>query len=284
MTQLDRATPESHNSHKIEDENKVSEQDSRTLEFRAGIAAIVTVVIGIGLVIILQKVACITDSTIIVTLLIVPILVYGVVSGRLSELRAGAFIAKFNQRFNELSDKVKDTEGFVSHAIQQVSVVTTPSEMETQGIPDPEKELKKLIDQYKDIRKKQEFGWERTMNMTSIVRRMINLSPQLAQFDVYGYLDSEDRGKRLAAYAYLYANPKYVDFEKLVDSVRITIRDYEAFAQYWGLQAISKNLPQKEDKPLSPKVISRLKYFGPMLPRGTDRDYLLRTILSEIES
>jgi len=110
----------------------------------------------------------------------------------------------------------------------------------------------------------------------------MNIS-NLYGFDVTPYLDSKDGGERLAAYAYLYAKPDPKIFGKLVGSVKTTISDrYERFAQYWGLQATSKNLLQEGAKALSDDMKESLRSCAKKVEPNTDRDYLLRTIVSQI--
>ncbi len=76
-------------------------------DFRASAAAITATVIGTILVAILQYYVGIHDSATIVALLLVPLLVYGIVSGRLKELTGpGGWGAKFA----ELETQVEKTK------------------------------------------------------------------------------------------------------------------------------------------------------------------------------
>src|SRR4051812_46075546 len=80
-------------------------------DLRACAAAASTTVIGIILVAVLQRGVGITDSATTVALLLVPLLVYGMVSGRLMEL-TGPFGwgAKFAKVENELEKTKEDVE------------------------------------------------------------------------------------------------------------------------------------------------------------------------------
>jgi hypothetical protein len=262
-------------------------------EFRASAAAIIATVLGIVLVALLHRAVGISDSATIVTLLLIPLLVYGIVSGRLRELGApGGWNAKFAALENKVEEtkeqvekqesKITDNEGATRNAVKLATLAATPREMNAQVTASPEVELAALVDTYNHIRATQLSGSSRTRDMTDVVRKMIDLAPLLAQFDVAGYLGSEDRGRRLAAYAYLYARPDYNFLDELVESV--TNREDKPFGQYWGLQSISRNLAYRGRQTVPAGVVARLKSFAESLPRGTDRDYVVRDILREIET
>jgi hypothetical protein len=93
-----------------------------TKDFRASAAAITATLIGIGLVAFLQKAVGIGDSATIVTLLLVPLFVYGIVSGRLRELTGpggwGAKFAELETEIEKTKDQVKQQQEFINNLVR----------------------------------------------------------------------------------------------------------------------------------------------------------------------
>lgn len=148
----------------------------------------------------------------------------------------------------------------------------------------PDSQITELAKEYNQIRATQPSGAARTSAMTSVVRKMADLAPYLHEtFDVEGALrEKKDRGKRLSAYAYLWARPAYARLESLVDSV-IKIED-KPFGQYWGIQAIGKVIGSRPPKAkVDLRILSTLRGFLSQLQPGTDRYYELSGILREFE-
>jgi hypothetical protein len=155
--------------------------------------------------------------------------------------------------------------------------------------PSRYEELMRLADAYNHIRKTQRGGNERTEAMTGVVTQMITLAhkPQdsgvaeLDGFDVKRALREEDGGRRLAAYAYLYANPNFELLTDLVNSV-IDIDD-TPFGQYWGIQAVGKVIGGRKKTDIDPQLPERLEQFLALrLKPGSDRYYALSRILRDL--
>ena len=144
--------------------------------------------------------------------------------------------------------------------------------------------LDALAAEYNQIRATQESGAARTALMTTVVRRMIEASRSLDTLDVVSYLGSKDRGKRLAAFAWLYSRqrPDTGLLDALVNSI-VNIED-RPFGQYWGLQALSRLLGRTDRQHLSAETISRLRRLLGKLRPGTDRHYELSRILESIDA
>ena len=138
-------------------------------------------------------------------------------------------------------------------------------------------ELRRLSAQYEDIRATQFAGDRRTQAMTEVVRRMIAIAPSLQDFDVGSALRSASLGERLAAYAFLYARPDPSRLAELVASVTRT--ETKPFGQYWGLQAIGRNIGSA-DVPAA--VVEDLDRFANVVQKGTDRHYEVQRILRQI--
>jgi hypothetical protein len=140
--------------------------------------------------------------------------------------------------------------------------------------------FKHLMRDYEHVRSTQSASAARTQAMTAIVRKMIELTPSLQKFDVAKALMSNDRGERLAAYAFLYARPNLQFIEHLVTSV--TRLEDKPFGQYWGLQAISRVVTSRESVSVPDAARLQLRQYAQALPRGTDRDYEIRKILHDL--
>ena len=117
--------------------------------------------------------------------------------------------------------------------------------------------------------------------MTEIVRRMIDLIPQISAFDINEELAQHDRGRRLSAYTFLYLHPNLEKLGALIESV--TNVEDKPFGQYWGLQAISKVLSQRGQESVSNADVNKLRKYAEVIRPGTDRGYELRRILSDLD-
>ena len=90
----------------------------------------------------------------------------------------------------------------------------------------------KLAAKYNEIRRTQKSGPLRTGAMTDVVVEMMNLAYSTPLASIDPLLDEEDDGRRLFAYAYLYARPEHKLLPELVRSV--TDIEKQPFGQYWG--------------------------------------------------
>jgi hypothetical protein len=139
--------------------------------------------------------------------------------------------------------------------------------------------LADLARQYDQIRETQDSGPARTSAMTAVVRQMIQHGTGLTDAELRTLLKSDAGGERLVAYASLYGSPQPSLLEPLVASV--TKLERKPFGQYWGLQAIGKNLPKKgSDIPHA--VIEALTVFESRQRPGTDRHYALTEIFRQV--
>jgi hypothetical protein len=139
-----------------------------------------------------------------------------------------------------------------------------------------------LAREYVDIRKTRPRGGARTQAMTAIVRAMIEVASSMPNLDVLPLLRSSDAGQRLAGYSYLYADPNAHYLEALVSSVT-TLED-QPFGQYWGLQAIGRNLGGRVERSDTDSVLRKLTEFAEQVPPGSDRDYEARKLLAQLQT
>lgn len=143
----------------------------------------------------------------------------------------------------------------------------------------PRTSLSELAEQYERIRQTQESGPSRTSAMTAVVRQMIQQAAGVHEEDLRRLLKAETGGERLIAYASLYGNPRPALLEELVSSV--TSIEKKPFAQYWGIQAIGKNLPKTASE-IPATVLRALTAYEANQRRGTDRHYAVSQILAQV--
>jgi hypothetical protein len=140
-------------------------------------------------------------------------------------------------------------------------------------------EISTLTNEYNDTRRTMQSGPARTSKMTSIMSQMISMLNGVnpPPFELSAYLNSEDEGRRLAAYAYLYANPD----PALTPNIAATLTKDKPFAQYWALRTLRRQLladPEALDLNTRRDLEGLLAALGP----GTDRGYELQQLLSGI--
>ena len=179
----------------------------------------------------------------------------------------------------DLQEKIAVASGAAESAKQQAFLAQ--SAVESTGGVNVDS-LTALAEEYDRIRDTQTPGDARTLAMTAVVHKIIELAPRSQDFNLTEALTNRRRGIRLVAYALLYAAPKPDHLTALVQSVT-TIED-KPFGQYWGLQAIARNIEAIPNlNSLSSDVITQLGRFATRIPRGTDRDYELRKILKRLQ-
>jgi hypothetical protein len=173
----------------------------------------------------------------------------------------------------------------VSEVAENVSINAASSQggrAVRDGAGEAQAAVERMADEYNQVRKDELSGSARTSKMTTIVSNMIAALSGIASdaFDVTGHLGQQaDDGRRLAAYAYLYANPS-PEFSPLL--VSAILADPTRFGQYWGIRALRKQVA-KDPSALDMNTRRRLeRYFADLGP-NTDRAYELREVLSEAE-
>jgi hypothetical protein len=138
--------------------------------------------------------------------------------------------------------------------------------------------IEELAADYNRIRATMPSGRERTAEMERIVRDMIGVLGELQQFDVANHLQSNNRGLRLAGYAYLYKWPALRWLPNLVDAIE---SEDKPFGQYWGLCALREQV-KAEPGALDEGTRRRLEDLRSKLPSGSDRAFQLREALDRL--
>jgi hypothetical protein len=186
----------------------------------------------------------------------------------------------------ELKQEIEDASGAAQSAQRKADLAVsgigagTPPGSPTQASDNPNERLQTLSRKYVDIRANQVSGSARTQAMAAVVREMIDLVSSLPELDVVPLLRSNNSGMRLAAYAYLYASPNPQHLSELVSSV--TALEDTPFGQYWGLQAVGRNLGARLGDRTSEDLYRDLTAFADRIPRGSDRDYEVRKIITQM--
>jgi hypothetical protein len=141
--------------------------------------------------------------------------------------------------------------------------------------PEEQASVDQLVEQYNTIRMSMPSSLKRTSEMTAIVSKMISTLQGVKGFDVTSYLHDKDRGRRLAGFAFLYANPDPQRTSELVDTLLV---EDKPFGQYWALRALRKQL-DTDPSALDRDTRSRLEAFLRELAPGSDRAIELQRVL-----
>ncbi len=150
----------------------------------------------------------------------------------------------------------------------------------TQEQPMLDDPLIALAEKYNDIRLTMPSGNERTKRMTDVVSEMISALRSRDDFDTLGWLQSDDRGMRLAAYASLYDRPSPGSSIALVDAL---VKEDKPFGQYWALRAL-RNQCRDDPSAIDRNTRRRLERdLAPKLPPGSDRAVELSAVLDTCE-
>ena len=181
-------------------------------------------------------------------------------------------LQEFESRLANVEGATKSTERKVELATaERKTAALTPEEAATQ--------FSDLAAEYNHIRANHKPGDARTALMTSVVRRLIDVAPMLADYDLDSALISEDRGQRLGGYAYLYALPDFNYVTPLTEC--LTQREDKPFGQFWAILALTKLLGKREDLTIPETVIQDFRTYADKLSSGSDRRYEAKKILRE---
>lgn len=135
--------------------------------------------------------------------------------------------------------------------------------------------IEELAAKYNTIRATMPSGSERTAKMEGVVRDMIGVVGEVRDFDAGTYLHKNDRGLRLAGYAYLYKQPNRRCLPNLINAIE---SEDKPFGQYWGLCALREQV-KNDPGALDEGMRRRLEDLRAKLPPGSDRAVRLREAL-----
>jgi hypothetical protein len=174
----------------------------------------------------------------------------------------------------QASEDVRETAGDLGEGLRAALNKSQPTdEAVSAGRIDP---VQKLAARYNEIRWTMPSGAERTAAMTALTQEMIDLLREADDFDLESNLRSDDRGLRLAAFAFLYANPDPDWADKLAE---VAVSEDKPFNEYWALRALDMVL-EGHCEALSPATRERLRQrrheLAPEVDRAKQIDRLLR--------
>lgn len=145
--------------------------------------------------------------------------------------------------------------------------------------------LAALASQYNQIRKEfDQLGRERRRELIrGVLNEMVKLSVEYESLNMSAYLNSDDWGMRLAAFAYVYTYPRIDILAELIRSV--TEAGAQPFVQYRGLEAIGKILLKypKNDGAII-EEIGKLRLLQNNLEADTQRYAELGRILERYDA
>ncbi len=184
---------------------------------------------------------------------------------------------KIQRQLNEAQAETQQARGAAASASQKAELALAANEPGKGNHIGTAQELNELVDQYNKIRSSQPSGYPRTTILTQIVGRMVRLSRGLPSYDWANALRSDNQGRRMAGYAWLYAKPDPEAANLLVQT--LTKSENSNFGQYWAIQALQKCLPMTDIR-TEATLIPELRMFLSRLPPGSDRHYELSRLLS----
>jgi hypothetical protein len=174
----------------------------------------------------------------------------------------------------QTTQDIRETAADLGEGVREALSQAQPSAHAT--LPEETDPVKQLAARYNEIRWTMPSGAARTDEMTALTHEMIALMREARGFDVESHLRSDDRGLRLAAVAYLYANPDPAWARQLADAA---VSEDKPFNEYWALNALRKVL-RGHCEALDDATRDRLQQRKAQLTPGTDRaqqiDQLLR--------
>lgn len=214
---------------------------------------------------------------IIVALLIVAVLPWlGAVFESL-ELPGGWKVQyrEIQQQLNATQVKTQQLTGAAASASQKAELALAANE--SGNDTGKAEQMDELIDEYNETRVSQQSGYPRTTILTQVVARMVTLSRRLPNYDWRDALYSDNQGRRMAGYAWLYAKPDPAAAELLVHT--LVTREETHFGQYWAIQALQRCLPFSDAETVA-TLTPELRAFLSKLPSDSDRSYELTNLLN----
>jgi hypothetical protein len=201
------------------------------------------------------------------------------------ELPGGLKVNYLEQQLDEAQTELSKAQTETQHAkraatsASQKAAVAFATNKPDSRTRHADRQLKELVVKYNEARAAQESSPRRTAILTEIAGRMIALSGQLSHYHWRAALESDDPGRRVAGYAWLYAKPTPRAAELLVNTV--TVREETHFGQYWGLEALQRCLPLADAGTVA-ALTPKLKEFLSKLPTDSDRHYELSNLLEKL--
>ena len=193
-------------------------------------------------------------------------------SGFYAEISGFGFTLR--RKIEELGESVSDLTEFNEKRLAQRSAGQEFESTAVGRVPDAR--IAGLAERYDHLRVTMPSGSARTRRMTELFKQMQDALRDEPDFDLVGHLAHQDRGVRLAAYAYL---REHVEPDMMADLVDAAADEDRPFGQYAALRAA---LHQRDNGvPLSDDDRARLRDLRGRAGSRTDRTRLVTDLLDE---
>lgn len=194
-----------------------------------------------------------------------------------SATRAADVAGEVSRKAEEAAEYAQGAERSVARAEQIFTQLAASQRQPPAASEDIDENLRELAAEYNALRRDFPPGAERTERMTSVVARMIALANGVAPgvVDVGPWMGADDRGLRLAAYAFLHTHPVPALTPRLAQSA---VEEDKPFGQYWALRALRRQVALDREA-LDLNSRRRLEELLAQVGPGTDRGYELRQLL-----
>jgi hypothetical protein len=189
-------------------------------------------------------------------------------------------------KYREIQQQLEQTHAQSQQAIgaavsasQKADFALAASEPAT-GTGTASDQFDELVTQYNRVRATQQSSRARTKTLTQIVAQLVALAREMPDYPWQEAVSSDDRGRRVAAYAWLYARPD-ADASRLLARTLTSGREDTDFGQYWSLQALQRCL-QLADPDTAATLKPELERFLPSLPPNNPRYHELSDLLEQL--
>ena len=187
---------------------------------------------------------------------------------------------EMQQQLEKTHAQSQQAIGAAASASQKADFALAASEPTT-GTGTASDKFNELVAKYNLIRASQQSSHARTKTLTQMVGQMAALAREMPDYPWQEALSSDDRGRRVAAYAWLYARPT-ADASQLLTQTLTTGREDTDFGQYWNLQALQRCL-QLADPDTAAALKPGLERFLPSLPPSNPRYHELSDLLQQLK-
>jgi len=186
---------------------------------------------------------------------------------------------EIQQQLEKTHAQSQQAIGAAASASQKADFAVAASEPAT-GTGTTSEQFNQLAAKYNQIRATQQSSNTRTKTLTQIVAQMVTLARKMPDYPWQEALSSDDRGRRVAAYAWLYARPD-ADASRSLARALTTGQEDTDFGQYWNLQALQRCL-QLADPDTAATLKPELERFLPSMPPNNPRYHELADLLQQM--
>jgi hypothetical protein len=186
---------------------------------------------------------------------------------------------EIQQQLEQTHTQSQQAIGAAVSASQKADFALAASEPAT-GTGTASDQFNELVAKYNLVRATQQSSHARTKTLTQIVAQLVALAREIPDYPWQEAVSSDDRGRRVAAYAWLYARPN-ADACRLLARTLTSVREDTDFGQYWNLQALQRCL-QLADPDTAATLKPELERFLPSLPPNNPRHHELSDLLQQL--